>query len=359
MIVMGPIYNVCYFIKESNNNFQATFKYRFPDQKTYSKRIQKTFNGPKSRALKLAAELAKDISNGVLPKSIKETRSDEKYLTVEDYIKKVFVPIALKNSSPNTIDTFVRFANKEYFRLVIISEFDNIHYEKFKLSLNVSQNTISSYSSYLRQVLKFAKKLNHTEKTVDIKLKFTETKSRALTIEETQQIRNVLDQRNDWQEKVLFEFGLCAGLRIAERIGLNWRDINFTKETINLARQTNVKGIVSSLKNRQKNSINELPLAPRLRELLLEIPEEKRAGQIIKYNYNTARNLIGKIHKIAGLPKHLQSHSHRAFFISSLVKAGINTSLSMSLSRHNSYSVFQRYVLIDIDDKKEALKKLG
>ena len=89
----------------------------------------------------------------------------------------------------------------------------------------------------------------------------------------------LLDYFKDNPYRFALDFMALHGMRIAEAVAIEWSDIDFEKNTIYIHQQITDKGEIDP-RTKTKASTRYVPLQSATKQLLLEIPEEKRTGLV-------------------------------------------------------------------------------
>jgi len=129
--------------------------------------------------------------------------------------------------------------------------------------------------------------------------------------------------------KTIILFGLDAGLRRNEILTLDWSDIDFKQNLIEVQSQ-------HTKTQRGRN----IPLTKRLKQELLSLPVEERTGEIFpfkdfKRSWKTAL-------KIAGI-EGLTFHDLRRTFVTRLSAKGVPLALAGKIAGHSSLSTTQKH----------------
>ena len=262
------------------------------------------------------------------------------------------------------VTTLKEFENKRGKRLSF-ETFDKStldEYQEYLLTYrDLSQNTLHRYFRELKSIFRFAEKdfdVNQDYKSYRIKT--VKTDKVALTNEEVKKIFefdcnnvNYLQNARD-----LFIVGCCTGLRFSDVSKLN--DNMIQDDIIRLHQQKTGKLV-------------EIPLHPKLKEMIETrgLPHPITSQKLNYYlreicqllEINTPieiKEVKGGKRIIRTVPKYelIKSHTARRTFATMLYKAGLPPRIIMGFTGHTSMEVFMNYVIIDNDDKMNALKKV-
>jgi integrase len=181
-----------------------------------------------------------------------------------------------------------------------------------------------------------------------------------LTAEEAQALLKTVA---DHQLALLYHIALTLGLRQAELLGLQWRDIDLDKLTLTVARQVQTlpKHGTTLVSPKSESSVRLLPLPAGLAARLqrYQVAEKQRclkAGQV----WRGERLLFGTSTEKPTIPRNLLRHYYRAraaasirdtanFHIlrhtvgAALVEAGVNEATIGAILGHSRGSVTRRY----------------
>ena len=108
-----------------------------------------------------------------------------------------------------------------------------------------------------------------------------------------------------------------------------------------------------------------IPFAGLMGKLLSDHLTKQRSGDPERFLFTTEKgNLLGNFRrgfrracKRAGI-EGLCFHDFRHTAITNMRKAEVNISVIMAISGHKTMAMFRRYNRIDLDDGKEAMRKL-
>lgn len=226
---------------------------------------------------------------------------------------------------------------------------------------NLAQNTLHRYFRELRAILNYCSKENEINPAFrEYKVKLVKTDKVALTKDEVDMIFNydcmglpyLLNARD------LFIVGCCTGLRFSDVSQLN---------------EGMIHGDVIRLHTKKTGTLVEIPLHPKLKEMLETrgLPHPI-SGQKLNVYLRRICQLVGidqpiEIKRVVGghrevrtVPKYelIKSHTARRTFASMLYKAGVPPRIIMGFTGHSSLDVFMNYVIIDNEDRMNAVRKV-
>ena len=195
---------------------------------------------------------------------------------------------------------------------------------------------------------------------------------KVLTRKEQEQLESFLCQHLGSLEAGII-VALYGGLRIGEICALQWGDINFENETIQVSKtmiriqnvdkandEKKTKILISSPKTQSSNRL--IPMPSFVMKVLSQIKQEADIFLITgTTSYMEPRTYLEKYKQIlkkAGL-KPFPFHSLRHTFATRCVESGFDAkSLSEILGHANVNTTLQRYVHPSIDVKKEQMNRL-
>jgi len=143
--------------------------------------------------------------------------------------------------------------------------------------------------------------------------------------------------------------GLFAGLRLSEIAALNWKDVDLDAETI-------------TVKNGKGGKDRVVTIAARLLDDLKETPEELQRGAVAGHadgrhlSYKSIPHVFNRWLKDAGLD--ISAHQLRHTYAVTLLRNGADIRTIQTLLGHSSLAVTERYLALDLDDKRAATAKL-
>lgn len=235
-------------------------------------------------------------------------------------------------------------------------------YQEFLLKYrNLAQNTLHRYFRELRAMFNFVGRtveVNPAYKTYRVKL--VKTDKVALTMDEVNKIFefDCLGQKSLQNARDLFIVGCCTGLRLSDvsRLG-----------------EASISDDVIRLHQQKTGGLVEIPLHPKLKEMLETrgLPHPISGQKLNTYlrqicqllDINTpieVKTVKGGKREVRILPKYelIKSHTARRTFATMLYKAGVPPRIIMGFTGHSSLDVFMNYVIIDNEDRMNAVRKV-
>jgi integrase len=143
-----------------------------------------------------------------------------------------------------------------------------------------------------------------------------------------------------------------TGMREREILNLRWEQVSLKEGTITLlpqeTKEEDARTIVLTTRLRAALSAlpRGLPQTP-----LFQNPRTGRPWQDVRKVFRRARQK-------AGLAQGLWFHDLRRSFVTRSRKAGIPESVVMRMSGHRTRAVFERYNVVNVDDVREAARRL-
>jgi integrase len=162
---------------------------------------------------------------------------------------------------------------------------------------------------------------------------------------------------------------LWAGLRISEAIALQYRDIDFIRDTLTVKRilERASNSIVERFKNESDIQEHVMPMFPVVKHSIVahegvspfvrptDFICTRSDGQFI--SYDTFKQVHKRILENAGLPS-VTIHDLRRTFASNAQKAGFSKGELQEIFGHSSVTVTERYTVMDIEHILEKGKRL-
>lgn len=173
--------------------------------------------------------------------------------------------------------------------------------------------------------------------------------------EQTKLLKHYKTMKTDYYLIVLF--GLKAGLRIGEIMGLTWNDIDFEKYTLEVNKQWKINKETGSYSFGNLNSKNSYRTIPLSKSTILELKEIKRTAPIDTFyriitNSNT-RNITININKHLKRNASVTPHELRHTYATNLISNGIDFKTAAKLLGHEVEQTMKVYSHVT-DDMLQA-----
>jgi integrase len=225
-------------------------------------------------------------------------------------------------------------------------------YKASKLKTGLAEKTVNNHLIILSKCLRTAQDwaVISTMPKVQL-LKVPPSRFDFLTQEESEKLLKSVNQPL-WHDMILL--ALRTGLRFGEIIALEWSDIDFEAQVLNVRRSI-VGGVIGSPKS---NKTRCIPLTNDVIEMLRKRQHAKgpvfddSVGQVV--NYFTARDNLTKLCKSAGL-RAIGWHTLRHSFASQLVAKGVPIISVQILLGHSDIRMTTRYAHLAPSTLREAV----
>ena len=146
----------------------------------------------------------------------------------------------------------------------------------------LSQKTQKHYVTFISDVLSYARTCGLITDNPCTKVKTVKTgekEKEIYSLEELKTLLNLINKKADLQHRVMFNLLSYCGMRRGELMGLEFKDIDFENNTLEMVRTSNYQngdtGIYTSTP-KTKSSIRELYLQPDLVKLIKEWQQEQQ-----------------------------------------------------------------------------------
>ena len=146
----------------------------------------------------------------------------------------------------------------------------------------LSQKTQKHYVTFISDVLSYARTCGLITDNPCTKVKTVKTgekEKEIYSLEELKTLLNLINEKADLQHRVMFNLLAYCGMRRGELMGLEFKDIDFENNTLEIVRTSNYQngdtGIYTSTP-KTKSSIRELYLQPDLVKLIKEWQHEQQ-----------------------------------------------------------------------------------
>jgi len=285
----------------------------------------------------------------------------------KDIIKEYTTHLRSQNKAESTIKDYLNISVKfsSYLRKNRISlESLNINdidkYLSLIRSKNISNNTYAKIVNCIRSFLRFLSSrdyigkdfssfINIPQKVAAIKEYLSDIDIR--NIKKYLSIRKENYRNENLRDRIIFSLGIDCGLRRQEFINLNWEDINFNENSINIK---NSKGRKNRVVYFNSNLRELLYLYRRLSGKYISALVRGAHGKRI--TKCSLQNIISRIFKESKTyRKNLTLHSLRHTYAERLRRKGVDLPTISKLLGHSRLDTTDIYLHVNKDDFKMAV----
>ena len=285
----------------------------------------------------------------------------------KDIIKEYSTNLQSQNKADSTVKDYLGFAsklilymekNKIEFESLTMSDIDS--YLSFIRSKNISNNTYVKILNCIRSFLKFLYWRDYIDKDLSSFIKVppkVKPIKEELSDLDIKKIRNYLFKREEnyrnenLRDTIIFSLGIDCGLRRQEFINLNWEDINFKENSINIKNSKGRKNrIVYFNSNLGELMHSYRKLSGKYISALIRGAHGKRLTKC------SLQNIISRIFKESKTyRKNLTLHSLRHTYAERLRRKGIDLPTISKLLGHSRLDTTDTYLHVNKDDFKMAV----
>lgn len=264
----------------------------------------------------------------------------------------------------DAFNDLLRIIGNKPLRLIDFSEIENFKSIRLK---EVSQTTVNIRLATIKAIFNLAVKFNfiYTNPCKDIK-KISIPQKERLCFNEIE-VSLILNNCINPMMKDFIKFALLTGCRLDEICNVQWKDINFPEQILNISNKDNF--------NTKSGKLRKIPISDELMKLLNEMLEQKPTENVLSlYNpdyyifsirYGTRLRIdyvsksFKKILRRCNFPERYHFHCLRHTFITNLIKSGVNINYVKELAGHSGISTTMGYVHILTNDLREAMNKIN
>ncbi|NDO45436.1 tyrosine-type recombinase/integrase [Clostridium sp. MD294] len=335
-----------------------------PDDKMTERQIEKELN-------KIAVQFEEKVKNGIV------TKIDNKIKLYE--FCDIYLEMQKKALSPTTYHVYKSIITNYIVPAlghIKLAEVTPMHLQKFIYALSeksISATSIKTYYAVVQSLFCFACKMGFLEynPSVSTKLNFPKAAPTHTDILDENGIKKLLEclENEPIMWRVLIHLALCTGCRKGEIAALQWSDVIWKKNQINICKSLyNIKG-EKGIKSPKNNTSNRIIAVPsymiemlkqyRNRQLEIKLSSEKewnkhnmiftdKKGDYISpysisnwFKYFLQKNALS----------HIKFHALRHTSATILLASGTNIKTVSSRLGHSNLVTTNRYVhaLIDAD----------
>jgi len=306
--------------------------------------------------------------NGIKVKSSSNLQVREKNNPSEkDIIREYTIHLRSENKADSTIKDYLNISvkfcsylkqNRISLESLAMSDIDK--YLSLVRSRNISNNTYAKLVNCIRSLLRFLSSRDHIAKDfsslINIPKKIAAIKE-YLSDKDIENIKNYLSARKEnyrnenLRDRIIFSLGIDCGLRRQEFINLNWEDINFKENSINIKNSKCRKNrIVYFNKDLRELLYLYRKLSGKYISALIRGAHGKRITKC------SLQNIISRIFKESKTyRKNLTLHSLRHTYAERLRKKGVDLPTISKLLGHSRLDTTDIYLHVNKDDFKMAV----
>lgn len=380
-------FRCCVDRTEKGKQVFRTMTWKAPENLTPSKAERAAKTAAAEWEIQIKAEYEQDLKN---PERIKAREIDRTKTDFADFIQNTWFPLRVCDGEHKhtTVEFYRNITSKiaEYFNGEILQQITSIQIQKYIIYLRtqyrskqgkpVSDKTIRHHYCMLTLVFSFAEEQELISKNPMDKVecpKLQKKKVDALTQEQAEQFFALLPSVSLDFRCMLYLF-ITTGLRRGELLGLQWRDIDFDKHTIEIKRNvtyTKRSGIVVDTP-KTENSVRTIPALPVVAELLkryklqyypfnkekaFAFPSDK--GDTFPRDPNAITRKVKNFMRRNGLPD-LSPHDLRHSCATLLLNNGADIKSVQEILGHTDASTtLNFYVCSDLRNMQNATSKLA
>jgi len=285
----------------------------------------------------------------------------------KDIIREYSIYLRSQNKADSTIKDYLNISVKfsSYIRknrisLGSLSMSDIDKYLSIVRSRNLSNNTYAKLVNCIKSFLKFLYGREYIKKDfssfINIPKKVASIKEYLSDID-IENIKNYLSRRKEkyknenLRDKIILNLGINCGLRRQEFINLNWEDINFKENSINIKKSKGRKSrVVYFNKDLEELLYLYRKLSGKYINALIRGSHRKRITKC------SLQNIISRIFKESKTyKKNLTLHSLRHTYAERLRRKGVDLPTISKLLGHSRLDTTDIYLHVNKDDFKMAV----
>jgi integrase len=165
-----------------------------------------------------------------------------------------------------------------------------------------------------------------------------------ITAEQLEKIKTAANHHSLWA-RTLVEMAYIFGWRLSEMLGLRVRNINLVEGTVRLETSKN-------------GDAREVPMTDGLRALVAQLVRDKNSDEHLFVSHSQFKAAWKTIKTTAGVEVEY-FHDYRRTSARSKRAAGIDEGTIMEIQGWKTAAMFRRYAIVDLENKRQALRKLS
>lgn len=251
-----------------------------------------------------------------------------------------------------TAKTFLNYLEEKGIKTV--DEISASHVRAFLSSLHergLSDSYIHGNARAIRTMVRFFHFEGYTSKL--IKFDMPKVEKKRLPFLKLEEVQLVLKACNSKRDKALFLFMIDTGLRRAELISLNWKDVNIENGVIVVRRGKGGKprSVIIGIKTRRALLAYKRKINPEESEPLFQTRNGTR------FTKDGFTSLFRRISNKSNI--HISPHMLRRTFATLALKAGMNLVHLQGFLGHSSIEMTRHYIQMLDEDLIEAHNLFG
>lgn len=224
-----------------------------------------------------------------------------------------------------------------------MSDLNSDHIQSFYNSLKTTESGLNTLHKFMKLFVKWASSkgyCNNVLEAVALPEKKKNRLSDDIIVWTDKEVDMIKERLSGHPYYPCILFGLYAGLRVSEVLGLKWSDIY--DDTIHIRRQN----YRMTIKDPKVGSSRDVPLHPIIKEALEDVPRQgdyifcTKSGRLI--DYHNFEHSLARAYKKAGI-EHKKFHAFRATFITNLCRAGARLEVASKLAGHQNVNITAKY----------------
>lgn len=243
----------------------------------------------------------------------------------------------LRGYSKKTIENYTHHV-KKYLK----SEKSPRNYLLSLINNNKSDETLRLIGFAIKFYLKTSNKNSKDIDSIIKNIPNLKREKKLPVILSKEEIESMILATNNLTHRLIIQVGYSAGLRSSEIINLQWKDIDFNRNTIHIKKGKGKKDRIVMLSEKVKESLENLK-----NEKLGYVFITTRCG---KYTQRTIQKIIENTAKKAGIKKKISPHNLRHSFATHLLERGTDIRYIKDLLGHSDISTTLIYTKVSNKD---------
>lgn len=272
---------------------------------------------------------------------------------------------AVRKFRPRAADGYVRdfkqFLNWLGLQACVIAitqeRIEAFQFSRDDLKATTVAKLLTSIRSYVRWSIKAGYRTDDPTLQVEWPKRNDEPIPRALTIAELGQLEVVLKSKPygggekyaglHERNKLFILLCLYAGLRLSEACDVVWGDIDLDARTLTVRDGKGGKQRIITLHDRLVRALRQVPIAQRRKNQ--PVCPTMRGGAM---TYKTAPHIFKRW--LSRYELFISAHQLRHSFATTLLRKGAKLKAIQKLLGHKSLATTERYLALELDDKRDA-----